>query len=182
MEIKPFKIQEQTIPRMPDDFWERGTRKPETTPKQETRTPETPPKQETRKPETPPKQETGPPQTPPPTQVQDDGVYKPCKGFNKLFCKSDSIKKVQTCLELEPTGNYDQKLNNILGSYGFLSGFNDTDVERICNEVQRRKEGQRRLDAERDAKIQQKKREQDEFRRQYPQTIQNPATETDDWG
>jgi hypothetical protein len=130
-----------------------------------------------------PKPQTNTPQTTPtPTQVKDDGVYKPCKGFNKLFCKSDSIKKVQTCLELEPTGNYDQKLNNILGSYGFLSGFNDTDVERICNEVQRRKEGQGRLDAKRDAKIQQKKREQDEFRRQYPQTIQNPATETDDWG
>ena len=155
--MKHIKIQEQTSPRMPD-WWE-------------TRTPETPPKQETRKPE-----------TPPPTQVQDDGVYTSCKGFNKLFCKSVSIKKVQTCLELEPTGNYDQKLNNILGSYGFLSGFNDTDVERICNEVQRRKEGQRRLDAERDAKIQQKKREQEEFRKQYPQTIQNPASETDDWG
>jgi len=130
-----------------------------------------------------PKPQTNTPQTTPTTtQVKDDGVYKPCKGFNKLFCKSDSIKKVQTCLELEPTGNYDQKLNNILGSYGFLSGFNDTDVERICNEVQRRKEGQRRLDAERDAKIQQKKREQEEFRKQYPQTIQNPASETDDWG
>ena len=179
--MKHIKIQEQTSPRMPDDFWE--TRTPQTTPNQETRTPQTTPNQETRTPQTTPNQETRTPQTTPTsTQVKDDGVYNPCKGFNKLFCKSDSIKKVQTCLELEPTGNYDQKLNNILGSYGFLSGFNDTDVERICNEVQRRKEGQKRLDSERDAKIQQKKREQEEFRRQYPQTIQNPATETDDWG
>jgi hypothetical protein len=170
MGMKHIKIQEQTSPRMPDDFWE--TRTPQTTPNQETSTPQTTPNQETRTPQT----------TPTSTQVKDDGVYTPCKGFNKLFCKSDSIKKVQTCLELEPTGNYDQKLNNILGSYGFLSGFNDTDVERICNEVQRRKEGQKRLDSERDAKIQQEKREQEEFRRQYPQTIQNPATETDDWG
>ena len=101
--MKHIKIQEQTSPRMPDDFWETETRTPETTTNPETRPPQTPPKQETR-----------PPQTPPPTQVKDDGVYTPCKGFNKLFCKSDSIKKVQTCLELEPTGNYDQKLNNIL--------------------------------------------------------------------
>lgn len=177
--MKHIKIQEQTSPRMPDDFWETETRTPEVSPKQETR-----PTPKTDTPEVSPKQQTNTPQQTSSSQskVQDDGVYTSCKGFNKLFCKSDSIKKVQTCLELEPTGNYDQKLNNILGSYGFLSGFNDTDVERICNEIQRRKEGQRRLDAERDTKIQQKKREQDEFRRQYPQTIQNPATETDDWG
>lgn len=60
-----------------------------------------------------------------------------CTGWNTLGCKSESIKKLQTCLNVGASGNFDEYLKNELArypfTYAFMNGFNDSDVQKICN-------------------------------------------------
>ena len=59
-----------------------------------------------------------------------------CTGWNTLGCKSESIKKVQTCLNLGVSGNFDEFLKSELAryksTYAFREGFSDSDVQKIC--------------------------------------------------
>lgn len=60
-----------------------------------------------------------------------------CTGWNTLGCKSESIKKLQTCLNVGASGNFDEYLKKELArypfTYAFINGFNDSDVQKICN-------------------------------------------------
>lgn len=96
---------------------------------------------------------------------------KKCIGWNKPGCTSDSIKKVQSCMNVGVSGEFDDTLKNALASYpttfAYKDGFNDSDVEKIC----RFKEDADKMDLvnkEKTARIQQKKQEMDSFSRQYP--------------
>ena len=119
--------------------------------------------------------------------------FEPCRGFNQNGCKSESIKKVQGCLGLTQSGNFDETLYNALGPYGWQNGFNDSDVNRVCDdikrgpipkqsevvspeEIKRREEEAKRLEAERKAE-----REMQDFIRQFPIQTTLP-TETENWG
>ena len=95
-----------------------------------------------------------------------------CTGWNKMGCKSDSIRKVQTCFNLGASGNFDKNLSNELAKYAstfaYKDGFNDSDVDKIC-----------RFKNEEDKKVmlqQQKQAELDRFRRQYPQQTTKATT------
>ena len=95
-----------------------------------------------------------------------------CTGWNKMGCKSESIRKVQTCFNLAASGNFDKNLSNELAKYAstfaYKDGFNDTDVEKIC-----------RFKNEEDKKLmlqQQKKAELEKYRRQYSQQTTKATT------
>jgi len=95
-----------------------------------------------------------------------------CTGWNKMGCKSESIRKVQTCFNLGASGNFDKNLTNELAKYAstfaYKDGFNDSDVDKIC-----------RFKNEEDKKVmlqQQKQAELDRFRRQYPQQTTKATT------
>jgi hypothetical protein len=95
-----------------------------------------------------------------------------CVGWNKFGCKSESIKKVQTCLNIPVSGTFDEnlklELSKYSSTYAFKDGFNDSDVERIC-----------RYKSEEDKKLmlqQNKQSEQEKFRRQYPQQTTKATT------
>jgi hypothetical protein len=95
-----------------------------------------------------------------------------CTGWNKMGCKSESIRKVQTCFNLAASGNFDKNLSNELAKYAstfaYKDGFNDSDVEKIC-----------RFKNEEDKKVmlqQQKQAELERFRRQYPQQTTKAST------
>jgi hypothetical protein len=95
-----------------------------------------------------------------------------CTGWNKMGCKSESIRKVQTCFNLGASGNFDKNLSNELAKYAstfaYKDGFNDSDVDKIC-----------RFKNEEDKKVmlqQQKQAELDRFRRQYPQQTTKATT------
>jgi hypothetical protein len=95
-----------------------------------------------------------------------------CTGWNKVGCKSESIRKVQTCFNLGVSGNFDKNLSNELAKYAttfaYKDGFNDSDVDKIC-----------RFKNEEDKKVmlqQQKQAELDRFRRQYPQQTTKATT------
>lgn len=74
-----------------------------------------------------------------PQKVRDNltNQFTPCTGFNQLGCNSESIKQIQQCLNLPNTGNFDKQLYNELGSYGWQNGFNNSDVNRICDLIKR---------------------------------------------
>jgi hypothetical protein len=89
-------------------------------------------------------------------------TYKSCTGFNQLRCKSESIKKVQECLGLEPTGNFDNLMYNKLGNYGWQNGFNDSDVNRVCDLIKKT--------IEMNIQIEKQKKEAEDFYRKFPKT------------
>jgi len=88
--------------------------------------------------------------------------FKPCTGFNQLGCKSESIKKVQKCLSLPESGNFDKTLYNALGQYGWQNGFNDSDVTRVCDLINKKKEEKTKLEMD--------KKESEEFYKKFPKT------------
>jgi len=61
------------------------------------------------------------------------GKYKECSGTYTQGCYSESIKQIQTCLDLVPDGKYGPKTQAALEGAGFGSGFKDSDVDKICN-------------------------------------------------
>jgi hypothetical protein len=99
-----------------------------------------------------------------PEQIRNDisSDFKPCTGFNQLGCKSESIKKVQKCLSLPESGNFDKTLYNVLGQYGWQNGFNDSDTTRVCDLINRKKEENTKLELE--------KKEREEFYKKFPKT------------
>jgi hypothetical protein len=99
-----------------------------------------------------------------PEQIRNDisTDFKPCTGFNQLGCKSESIKKVQKCLSLPESGNFDKTLYNALGQYGWQNGFNDSDTTRVCDLINRKKEEKTKLEMD--------KKESEEFYKKFPKT------------
>ena len=99
-----------------------------------------------------------------PQKVRDNltNKFTPCTGFNQLGCNSESIKQIQQCLNLPNTGNFDKQLYNELGSYGWQNGFNDSDVNRICDLIKRTLEA--------NIQIQKQKKEAEDFYRKFPKT------------
>jgi|688.fasta_scaffold572756_2 hypothetical protein len=99
-----------------------------------------------------------------PQQIRNDisTDFKPCTGFNQLGCKSESIKKVQKCLSLPESGNFDKILYNALGQYGWQNGFNDSDVTRVCDLINRKKGETTKLEMD--------KKESEEFYKKFPKT------------
>ena len=99
-----------------------------------------------------------------PQKVRDNltNQFTPCTGFNQLGCNSESIKQIQQCLNLPNTGNFDKQLYNELGSYGWQNGFNDSDVNRICDLIKRTLEA--------NIQIQKQKKEAEDFYRKFPKT------------
>jgi hypothetical protein len=95
-----------------------------------------------------------------------------CTGWNTLGCKSESIKKVQTCLNLGVSGNFDEFLKSELAryksTYAFREGFNDSDVQKICT-LKQEEDRQEALKREQLAKQAQKDMEDQAFERNYPQ-------------
>jgi hypothetical protein len=95
-----------------------------------------------------------------------------CTRWNKEGCKSESIRKVQACLNLVVSGNFDKILGDELAKYAstfaYKDGFNDTDVEKIC-----------RLKNEEDKKrilLQNRQAELERYRKQYPQQTTKATT------
>lgn len=121
-----------------------------------------------------------------PDDVRDDLLthFEPCRGFNQMGCNSNSIKSVQECLGFEKTGNFDRKLYNELGKYGWQNGFNDSDVTRVCDAIKRGvitpQPTQRPLTPEEKAKIEAQKR-MEKFRTEFPQQTTLP-TDIENWG
>ena len=99
-----------------------------------------------------------------PEQIRNDisTDFKPCTGFNPLGCKSESIKKVQKCLSLPESGNFDKTLYNALGQFGWQNGFNDSDVTRVCDLINKKKEEKTKLEMD--------KKESEEFYKKFPKT------------
>ena len=95
-----------------------------------------------------------------------------CIGWNKMGCKSESIKKVQTCLNLPASSIFDGTLKTELAKYAstfaYKDGFNDSDVEKICR-LKNVEDKNRILQ-------QQKQAELERFRRQYPQQTTKATT------
>jgi hypothetical protein len=60
------------------------------------------------------------------------GNYKPCSGTYTQGCYSESIKQIQTCLDLVPDGKFGPKTQAALEGAGFAGGFKDSDVDKIC--------------------------------------------------
>jgi len=60
-----------------------------------------------------------------------------CTGWNTLGCKSESIKKVQSCMNVGVSGNFDKYLQSELAryksTYAFKEGFSDSDVQKFVN-------------------------------------------------
>lgn len=112
--------------------------------------------------------------------------FQPCRGFNQNGCKSESIKKVQECLGLTQSGNFDETLYNALGPYGWQNGFNDSDVSRVCDAIKRGPipKYTPQLSPEeikRQEEINRKNKEMEDFIKQYPvQTTIPPDVEN--WG
>jgi len=106
-----------------------------------------------------------------------------CTGWNTLGCKSESIKKVQTCLNLGVSGNFDEFLKSELAryksTYAFREGFSDSDVQKICI-FKQEEDRQEALKREQLAKQAQKAAEIQAFERKYPQVF-TPATERDEF-
>lgn len=106
-----------------------------------------------------------------------------CTGWNTLGCKSDSIKKVQNCMDIGVSGNFDEFLKSELAryksTYAFREGFNDSDVQKICAYKQEENR-QEALKREQLAKQAQKAAEIQAFERKYPQVFP-PATERDEF-
>lgn len=89
-------------------------------------------------------------------------TYQPCRGFNQLGCNSESIKKVQECLGIEVTGNFDNLTYNKLGVYGWQNGFNDSDVNRVCELIKKTKETNIQIEKDR--------KEAEDFYKKFPKT------------
>jgi predicted GIY-YIG superfamily endonuclease len=106
-----------------------------------------------------------------------------CTGWNTLGCKSDSIKKVQNCMDIGVSGNFDEFLKSELAryksTYAFREGFSDSDVQKICAYKQEENR-QEALKREQLAKQAQKAAEIQAFERKYPQVF-TPATERDEF-
>lgn len=104
-----------------------------------------------------------------------------CVGWNKPGCFSESIKRVQACLNVGVSGNFDDTLKNVLASlpstYAYKDGFNDSDVEKICK-LKQDADKQDLQNKEQAARIAQKKMEMDMFSKQYPKAT-TKATKTD---
>lgn len=61
------------------------------------------------------------------------GKYKECSGSYTRGCFSEKVREIQTCLGLVPDGKYGPKTQAALEKVGFGSGFEDSDVDKICN-------------------------------------------------
>jgi predicted GIY-YIG superfamily endonuclease len=98
-------------------------------------------------------------------------------------CKNETIKKVQTCLNLGVSGNFDEFLKSELAryksTYAFREGFSDSDVQKICI-FKQEEDRQEALKREQLAKQAQKAAEIQAFERKYPQVF-TPATERDEF-
>jgi hypothetical protein len=159
-------VKEQII--FDDDFWDKSGKG-----KGESEKAKTEPEKTKTEPE---KTKTEPEKTktePEKTKVKSTAnEFETCTGWNKMGCKSESIRKVQTCFNLGASGNFDKNLSNELAKYAstfaYKDGFNDSDVDKIC-----------RFKNEEDKKVmlqQQKQAELDRFRRQYPQQTTKATT------
>jgi|694.fasta_scaffold09358_12 hypothetical protein len=95
-----------------------------------------------------------------------------CTGWNTLGCKSESIKKVQSCMNVGVSGNFDKYLQSELAryksTYAFKEGFSDSDVQKIC-QLKQEEDRQEAIKREELAKQAQKAREMEVFRKRYPQ-------------
>jgi len=95
-----------------------------------------------------------------------------CTGWNTLGCKSESIKKVQSCMNVGVSGNFDKYLQSELAryksTYAFKEGFSDSDVQKIC-QLKQEEDRQEAMKREQLAKEAQKAREMEVFRKRYPQ-------------
>lgn len=96
-----------------------------------------------------------------------------CVGWNKPGCVSDSIKKVQACMNVGVSGEFDETLKIALASYpttyAYKDGFNDSDVEKICK-LKQDADKQNLQDKEQMARATQRKMEMDAFNKQYPKS------------
>jgi hypothetical protein len=106
------------------------------------------------------------------SQEKNTAKTENCVGWNKFGCKSESIKKVQSCLNIPVSGTFDEnlklELSKYSSTYAFKDGFNDSDVEKIC-----------RFKSEEDKKLMQQQNRQaelDRFRKQYPQQTTKATT------
>lgn len=61
------------------------------------------------------------------------GKYKECSGSYTRGCFSEKVREVQTCLGLVPDGKYGPKTQAALERAGYLDGFKDSDVDKICS-------------------------------------------------
>ena len=106
-----------------------------------------------------------------------------CTGWNILGCKSESIKKVQSCMNLGVSGNFDEFLKSELAryksTYAFREGFSDSDVQKICV-FKQEEDRQEALKREQLAKQAQKAAEIQAFERNYPQKT-TKATRRDEF-
>ena len=106
-----------------------------------------------------------------------------CTGWNILGCKSESIKKVQSCMNLGVSGNFDEFLKSELAryksTYAFREGFSDSDVRKICI-FKQEEDRQEALKREQLAKQAQKAAEIQAFERNYPQKT-TKATRRDEF-
>ena len=106
-----------------------------------------------------------------------------CTGWNTLGCKSESIKKVQSCMKVGVSGNFDEFLKSEFAryksTYAFREGFSDSDVQKICV-FKQEEDRQEALKREQLAKQAQKAAEIQAFERNYPQKT-TKATRRDEF-
>lgn len=106
-----------------------------------------------------------------------------CTGWNTLGCKSESIKKVQSCMNVGVSGNFDEFLKSEFAryksTYAFREGFSDSDVQKICL-FKQEEDRQEALKREQLAKQAQKVAEIQAFERNYPQKT-TKATRRDEF-
>lgn len=76
-----------------------------------------------------------------------EGGYTDCPGpdYSK-GCKSEAVRKVQTCLGLTPDGKFGPKTQSALEGKGYPNGFTDSDIDKICGRVQGSPEPQPQVD------------------------------------
>jgi len=81
-------------------------------------------------------------------------------------------KKVQSCMNVGVSGNFDKYLQSELAryksTYAFKEGFGDSDVQKIC-QLKQEEDRQEAMKREQLAKEAQKAREMEVFRKRYPQ-------------
>ena len=106
-----------------------------------------------------------------------------CTGWNTLGCKSESIKNVQSCMNVGVSGNFDEFLKSELAryksTYAFREGFSDSDVQKICI-FKQEEDRQEALKRKQLAKQAQKTAEIQAFERNYPQKT-TKATRRDEF-
>lgn len=61
--------------------------------------------------------------------------WKNCTGTYTMGCKSDVIAKVQGCLNISDDGKFGKQTNAALKAKGFMNGFKDSDVSKLCSQT-----------------------------------------------